>query len=129
MPHVRRLYISPSQLGSATLVRLAPGPLAKRLRACSRQGGSPLSALDAELLDILVCPESKQSLREVDTDLLARVNAAIEAGSVANRGGDAVQKPLETALVRDDGSVLYPVRDGIPVMLLDEAILIDSLDA
>ena len=88
-----------------------------------------MSTLDAELLDILVCPETKQSLREVDAGLLARVNAVIEAGSVANRGGDAVRQPLETALVRDDGSVLYPVRDGIPVMLLDEAILIDSLDA
>jgi uncharacterized protein YbaR (Trm112 family) len=40
-----------------------------------------------------------------------------------------VQLPLDGGLVRDDGRILYPVRDDIPVMLLDEAIDLDGLDA
>ena len=77
--------------------------------------------IDKTLLDILVCPETKQPLLVAQQDLLERVNASIAAGSTTNRGGDAVNEGLEEALVREDGGVLYPVRDGIPIMLVDEA--------
>jgi uncharacterized protein YbaR (Trm112 family) len=78
--------------------------------------------VDRSLLDILVCPETKQSLRVADAALLARLNASIREGSVRNRGGQVVSVPLVEGLVREDGTVLYPVRDDIPVMLIDESI-------
>lgn len=78
--------------------------------------------IDATLLDILVCPETKQPLRVADAALLAELNSAIEAGSVSNRGGVAVSDVLVEALVREDGALLYPVRDDIPIMLVDESI-------
>lgn len=78
--------------------------------------------VDAELLEILVCPETKQSLRPADGPLLERLNEAVARGSLRNRGGEAVDEPLDAGLVREDGQVLYPVRDDIPIMLLDEAI-------
>ena len=34
---------------------------------------------------------------------------------------------MEAALVRQDRKVLYPVRGGIPIMLIDESILLDAL--
>ena len=55
-------------------------------------------------------------------DVLSRVNAEIEAGRLRNRGGEPVKTPLREALVREDGRVLYPVDDGIPVMLIEESI-------
>lgn len=85
--------------------------------------------VDAELLEILVCPETKDPVRLADADLLERVNAAIERGTVQNRGGETVRDPVEEGLVREDGKVFYPVRDDIPIMLIDEAIVLDSLDA
>jgi uncharacterized protein YbaR (Trm112 family) len=78
--------------------------------------------VDQELLDILVCPETKQPVRVADGELLARLNASIEAGQVTNRGGQSVTAPVTEGLVREDGALLYPVRDDIPIMLVDEAI-------
>jgi uncharacterized protein YbaR (Trm112 family) len=78
--------------------------------------------VDQSLLDILVCPETKQPLRVADAALLDRLNAAIRKGGVTNRGGQSVSAPVGEGLVRKDGSVLYPVRDDIPIMLIDESI-------
>ena len=83
--------------------------------------------VDPALLEILVCPETRQPVQPVSEDLLARVNEAIQAGGVANRGGEALENSVEEGLVREDGKVLYPVRDDIPIMLIDEAIDVDRL--
>lgn len=85
------------------------------------------SELDPDLLAILACPETKDPVQLADDALVARVNAAIEAGSLKTRDGSAVERPLDGGLLRQDGKVLYPVRGGIPIMLVDEAILVDSL--
>ena len=63
-----------------------------------------------ELLEILVCPESRQPIAVAPKDLLARLNGEIESGSLRNR------------LLREDGKKLYIVEDGIPVMLIEESI-------
>ncbi len=78
--------------------------------------------IDKELLDILVCPENHTPLAVADQELLDRLNKDIAAGTVKNRGGKAVETPLQGGLVRADGAFLYPIVDGIPVMLIDEAI-------
>ena len=85
--------------------------------------------VDQELLDILVCPETKQPVRPADAELLERVNAAVEAGGLRSRGGEPVSQPLVEALVREDGALLYPIRDEIPIMLIDEAIPLGDLPA
>jgi uncharacterized protein YbaR (Trm112 family) len=79
-------------------------------------------SVDPELLEILVCPETQQPVRMADADVLEKLNAEIREGRVRNRGGDTVSKPIEEGLLRQDGKVLYPVEDGIPVMLIDESI-------
>ena len=78
--------------------------------------------VDKQLLDILVCPETKQSLHAADAAVLDRLNDAIALGSIVTRGGRKLQDPVSEGLVREAGDVLYPVRDDIPVMLVDEAI-------
>lgn len=75
-----------------------------------------------DLLEILVCPETKQPVRTATAELLARLNARVREGHLRNRGGGPVSKEIEEGLVREDGRVLYPVDDGIPVMLIEESI-------
>jgi hypothetical protein len=61
------------------------------------------TTLDAELLKILVCPLTRSPLRQEGEELVATV-----------------------------GGLRYPIRDGIPVLLMDEAKLpagVASLDA
>ena len=44
------------------------------------------------------------------------------AATLRNRGGEPVRAAISEGLVREDGKVLYPVDDGIPVMLIEESI-------
>jgi uncharacterized protein YbaR (Trm112 family) len=55
------------------------------------------------------------------------LNRAIDAGTVKTRGGSQVEERIEEGLVREDDGVLYPVRDSIPIMLIDEAIPLDDV--
>jgi uncharacterized protein YbaR (Trm112 family) len=79
-------------------------------------------SVSQELLDILVCPETKQPVALAGENVLAKVNSEIEAGRLRNRGGDQVATPVSEGLVREDGRILYVVDDGIPVMLVEESI-------
>jgi len=82
--------------------------------------------VNPELLEILVCPETRQPVAQAEAPLLARLNAEIEAGRLRNRGGEALSKAIEEGLLREDGKVLYVVDDGIPVMLVEESIEVPS---
>ena len=80
------------------------------------------TSVDPELLEILVCPETKQPVAPASAELLERLNEGIRSGRVRNRGGELVGSELSEGLVREDGRILYPVDDGIPVMLIEESI-------
>jgi len=78
--------------------------------------------IDAELLKILCCPETHQGLRAAESALIEELNQRIVADGLKNRAGQTVKEKIEGGLVRADGKFLYPIRQDIPVMLVDEAI-------
>lgn len=83
--------------------------------------------MDKKLLAILCCPVTHRELSPARADLLRNVNAHIEQGALINRDGKVLTEPLQEALVTDDGKLLYPVDDGIPVMLEGESVGLEQL--
>jgi uncharacterized protein YbaR (Trm112 family) len=83
--------------------------------------------LDPELLALLVCPETHQDLTLAGPEEIARLNDAIRQGRLRNVAGNKVAEPVEGALVRADRAVAYPVRDDIPVMLIDEGLVLGTV--
>ena len=83
--------------------------------------------LDKKLLSILCCPVTHKGLSLVRASLLNSINTAIEAGELANREGTVLSETLKEALVTEDGKTLYPVNDGIPVLLEGEACALEQL--
>jgi len=79
-------------------------------------------AFDSELLQILCCPETHQKLKLAALPLLERINQHIVAGHLQNRSGQNIQDRIDGGLVRADGRYLYPLRQNIPILLVDEAI-------
>lgn len=89
--------------------------------------------MDNKLLDIVCCPLTKLPLQRLDAARLRRLNQAISAGTL-RRGapglrseavaGETVppEATLVEALVTRDGRLVYPVRDGIPILLAEESI-------
>lgn len=69
-------------------------------------------AISPELLALLRCPLTRQPLRIASPEELARAPVSLEA-----------------ALVREDDAALYPIRDGLPVLLPDAVIPLNSASA
>lgn len=78
--------------------------------------------IDEALLKILVCPENKTPVVPADSNLIQSLNAKIAQGSLRNRAGETVTEKIDGGLVREDRKYLYPIREDIPIMLIDEAI-------
>lgn len=83
--------------------------------------------INQDLLEILACPEDKTPVSLADQALVDEINKRIEAGDVKNRGGEAVTTKMDGGLVREDAAYLYRIEDGIPIMLIDEAIALEGL--
>jgi len=78
--------------------------------------------LDPALLEILCCPETKQAVTLLDAASLHVLNRKIANGEVQNAGGNPVKEPLDGGLIRSDKKVTYPVREMIPIMLVEEGL-------
>ncbi len=78
--------------------------------------------INEEMLEWICCPASRQRLRIVAPAELAQLNRWIASGGLATVGGEAVQEPLEQALIREDGQIAYAVVDGIARLIVDDGI-------
>lgn len=81
-----------------------------------------------ELLAILCCPETKQDIRLLEPNVVEQLNRRIEKGELKTKGGQAVTEIIDGGLLRTDETVVYPIRDQIPIMLIEEGILVEKSD-
>jgi uncharacterized protein YbaR (Trm112 family) len=88
--------------------------------------GDPM--IDPGLLELLVCPENRTGLHLAEESLVARLNEAVAEGKLKNKVGQPVRSRVDEGLIREDGTLLYPVVEGIPVLLIDEAIPLEQLE-
>jgi uncharacterized protein YbaR (Trm112 family) len=79
-------------------------------------------AVDGKLLGILCCPVSKVALNRLEHPRLEKLNKAITAGEVQTVHGEKVSTALKEALITEDGRVIYPVVDDIPLLLEEKGI-------
>lgn len=72
------------------------------------------------------CPETHQPLSALDKERLNALNEAVRDGTLRDHAGNTVQQIMDAGLLREDGAVVYPIRDGVPNLLLDDRIAIES---
>ena len=83
--------------------------------------------IDGKLLEILCCPVTHAPLVALSARRLAALNAEIAKGEVRNVGGETLTAPLADGLITESKKTVYPVTDGIPVMLAEQGINTDQL--
>ncbi|MFZ4599525.1 MAG: Trm112 family protein [Terrimicrobiaceae bacterium] len=63
--------------------------------------------IDSEFLSLLCCPMTRQELRAATEEELKSFDGVVSK-----------------ALIREDGRVVYPVRNGIPMLVPEAAIFL-----
>lgn len=84
-------------------------------------------SIDNDLLAILCCPETKQPVRLAEPELVTKLNEAVRKGTLKTTGKHPVTEELEGGLLRSDAKIVYPIREDIPVMLIEEGIPLEQL--
>lgn len=83
--------------------------------------------MDESFLSLLRCPRTGGGLRLAGAEELAGYNDGVREGRLDNAAGRKPKQAMEGALVSECGRWLYPVHEGIPVLLVEEAVaLVDT---
>ncbi len=78
--------------------------------------------VNGKLLEILCCPVSKTPLTVLGQQKLDHLNDAIKSGDALYVDGEKITDPLQEGLITEDGKVIYPVQDDIPILLEEKGI-------
>ena len=83
--------------------------------------------LRPEILATLCCPDDRAALELASDSLIREINSVIRSGRLRNRAGRILVQPLDGGLTTAACEVIYPIIDGIPVLVRDEAIPLAQL--
>ena len=84
--------------------------------------------MDRKLLDFICCPVTRSSLELLPERELAQLNELIALRRIRNREDALVDAPLTEALVTRSGKLIYPIRDGVPLLLEEQAMALQQLE-
>ena len=82
--------------------------------------------MDDSFLSLLRCPRTGGELRLAGPEELAGYNDRVREGRLGNAAGQKLTQAMEGALVSECGRWAYPVHEGIPVLLVEEAVALDD---
>ena len=94
------------------------------MKPTSAAEGNP----DPGLITILRCPVTRSGLRWAEPEELARVRRMLAGGTLKTWAAGAEILPFEHCLVCQTGKICYPIRDGLPFLLREEAFYLPSVD-
>ncbi|MEM9587942.1 MAG: Trm112 family protein [Planctomycetota bacterium] len=78
--------------------------------------------IEPELIDLMQCPLSKGKLTLAPAEMVAKINDLIDSGDARDHLDQSVTDPIEGGLLSEEASLVYPIREGIPTLIVDEAI-------
>ena len=82
--------------------------------------------MDQELLELLVCPKTKQKLVPLQTNLLKEINEKIAKKQIKNIGNELITKEADEALLEPNDQVVYFVIDHIPILIYENAYQLNN---
>lgn len=83
-------------------------------------------ALDSELIKMIRCPVTQSELTAAPESLIAELNGQIESGLLFNPTGQSIESRIDGGLLNADETRLLPIRDGIVILVVDQAIELEN---
>jgi len=83
-----------------------------------------LGIMDKTLLDILVCPKTKEKLIIADAGTIDKINKDITNKKCKNINGESVTETIKEGLLAPQSKVLYIIKDDIPMLIYEGGIII-----
>ena len=82
-----------------------------------------------KLIEIIMCPRTKQNLKNLSPERVANLNQQVEQGKVKFYDKTPVEDRLNEALITEDEKVIYRVDGGIPILMIDKGIFTEQLES
>ena len=84
--------------------------------------------MNRKLLDFICCPVTRSPLELLPERELTQLNELIASKRIRNREDTVIETPLTEALVTRSGKLIYPIRDGVPLLLEEEGMALQQLE-
>ncbi|MBO1057637.1 MAG: hypothetical protein HEQ27_14385 [Dolichospermum sp. JUN01] len=78
-----------------------------------------LESEDSKELSVICCPETHESLQLADDDIIIFLNQMLAKKELTSDDN----KRIEAALIRFDRTAIYPIKEGIPILLAAKVIV------